>query len=145
MKISYREAKELDYQLILKLDQAAFCRQFDCPFKTETEVKKYFKNSKIFVILQNNKVVGYYSYKPEDKDTVEISGIVVIPEYQGKGIGSIVLKKILNDLNNIKTFWLTAHPKNIAALRLYFKFGFTITGWKDNYFGDGQPRLILKK
>lgn len=142
MKISYKEIA--DTALILKLDQAAFCREFDCPFKSEEEVKKYFANSKALLILDGKEPAGYYSYKYVHPDEAEITGIVVIPSYQGKGIDSMVLKKILSELKNVKKVWLLTHPKNIAALKLYFKFGFVITGWKDNYFGDGEPRLILQ-
>jgi len=41
------------------------------------------------------------------------------------------------------TIWLITHPLNTPAILLYLKNGFQITGWKDNYYGDSEPRIIF--
>lgn len=35
--------------------------------------------------------------------------------------------------------------ENASAIILYLKLGFEIYGLKENYYGDGQPRLLLKR
>ena len=54
------------------------------------------------------------------------------------------MDKLLKEIGN-KKIVLTVHPQNNAALRIYLKLGFVIISWKDNYFGDGEPRLYLEK
>lgn len=38
---------------------------------------------------------------------------------------------------------LAVHPDNQIALRLYASLGFEIKSRQENYFGDGEPRLLL--
>jgi ribosomal protein S18 acetylase RimI-like enzyme len=45
----------------------------------------------------------------------------------------------------IKPVHLVVHPKNVGALLLYLKCGFEMYGWDENYYGDGQPRLLVKR
>lgn len=40
---------------------------------------------------------------------------------------------------------LVVHPHNNPAISLYLSLGFKIESWRDNYFGDGEPRLVLVK
>lgn len=130
--------------ILLDLDQKSFCRIFDCPFKNVQEVEKHLSKSVVFLIKEYNLTIGYCSYETK-VNHVHISGVVMLPKFQGKGIGTFVMKKLLTKLKAYNKISLTVHPKNVTAVKLYYNFGFIVTGWKDNYFGDGQPRLILEK
>jgi len=41
-----------------------------------------------------------------------------------------------------KRIELVTHPDN-PALKLYESLGFTVESRKENYWGDGEPRLVL--
>ena len=43
-----------------------------------------------------------------------------------------------------KAIITVTHPQNTGAIILYLEHGFKIVGWKDDYYGDGQPRLMLE-
>jgi ribosomal-protein-alanine N-acetyltransferase len=38
---------------------------------------------------------------------------------------------------------LVTHPENKNALQLYMSLGFKVESRRENYFGDGEPRLVL--
>ena len=57
----------------------------------------------------------------------------------------IMIKSSQMKLKEIEKIELVTHPQNTAALKLYSKYGFIVTGQKENYYGDGEPRLILTK
>jgi len=83
-----------------------------------------------------------FAYEHQD-DGVEEKQIIVLPKYQGKGFGKVIVKKLLA-LAKGNNIYLHTHPKNIVAIILYLKNGFEITSWKENYYGDGEPRLIFR-
>jgi ribosomal protein S18 acetylase RimI-like enzyme len=145
MNIAYRKASELDYATLARLDKAAFCRDFDFALQNEAEVKKFIGDYDNWIVTCDETEVGYYSVNIESTTHAEIIGVVVIPEYQKKGIGSTILKRILDNVEGISLIKIVTHPKNIAAIKLYSNFGFEIVEYKENYYGDGQPRLVLNK
>ena len=68
---------------------------------------------------------------------------MVIPEFQGQGVAREVLTRLLKELKDVKRVDLVTHPDNQKALQLYQSLGFIVESRKENYFGDGEPRLIL--
>ncbi len=141
MIIRKANLKEIGKDLFY-IDNAAFNRDFDLKARSIKEEVDYLQNSEINVAYEGTKIVGFIAY--EDKqDSVEIISLAVIPEYQKKGIGKLLLNQILVKLKNRKVHLVT-HPRNTPAIILYLKLGFEIYGLKENYYGDGQPRLLLR-
>ena len=83
-----------------------------------------YKNS-IYIIKLNNKNIGFYS-DYEDKDYYEIGNICIIPEYQGKGIGTDILMKKIEEHND-KDIKIQYFKKNPVG-KLYKRFGFVENG-----------------
>jgi ribosomal-protein-alanine N-acetyltransferase len=141
MVIKKADLKEIGEDLFY-IDNAAFNRDFDLKSRSVKEETDYLQNSEIYVAYEGVKTIGFIAY--EDKqDSVEIISLAVIPEYQKKGIGKLLLNQILDGLKGRKIHLVT-HPRNTPAIILYLKLGFEIYGLKENYYGDGQPRLLLK-
>jgi len=97
----------------------------------------------VYLIEKNGEVVGNVSYERKSPDRVYISGLVVGSRFQGQGIGQAAMVKILEELKGTKRIELATHPDNKAAIALYESLGFVIESRKENYFGDGEPRLIM--
>jgi ribosomal protein S18 acetylase RimI-like enzyme len=57
----------------------------------------------------------------------------------------LLIRALLDEVGDKKPFELVTHPENTSAIITYLKSGFKIKAWKDNYFGDGQPRILLVK
>ncbi len=83
------------------------------------------KGGKIFVSKSKTKVVGAVALINRGTH-FELSKMAVDENYQGKGIGSELMKHLLqwSIKNNIHYLQLFSHSKLKAALNLYKKFGF---------------------
>jgi len=70
-------------------------------------VKTDIANGYIFFICADNKKIGYVLAPPTGKDGVMVARYLdtrfILPEYQGKGIGSKVLDILINEMNVVET------------------------------------------
>src|SRR5574344_2084388 len=98
-----------------------------------------------FAVYDNDALIGfimfgYGSLGSEEDDAVKVSAnnycvwrIMIDKNYQGKGYGNKVMQKALEYLHTFpcgkaKYCWLSYEKENIAAAKLYKKFGFTENG-----------------
>ncbi|MBN1618120.1 GNAT family N-acetyltransferase [Candidatus Dojkabacteria bacterium] len=109
---------------------------------------KFLSGNDGYVILNNEAVIGYYTYEvPSDGNEAEILGIVIAPDFQNKGFGTAIMEKIVSEIKNnpqIKSIKLVTHPENSGAIRFYWSFGFKIVDWLPEYY-DKKPRLVMRK
>lgn len=83
-----------------------------------------------------------------EEGVYEISSIVVHTDYRRKGLGKMMLDKILKEIRRnqkYKKIYLTVSPLNLGALLLYLKNGFMIYDFKKNVYGEGADRIYLVK
>ena len=78
----------------------------------------------IVIITINNKKIGFYHGENIDNNSYEIGNICIIPEYQGKGIGSTILKDIIAKHRH-QDIYLRYFKQNPVE-RLYLRLGFEI-------------------
>jgi ribosomal-protein-alanine N-acetyltransferase len=79
-------------------------------------------------------------------EEAHITILAVHPDYQRRGLGQLLLYALLRDAQKRQLEWATLEvkPSNQAALSLYQKLGFTITGRRRRYYKDtGEDALIL--
>ncbi len=76
-----RIEKYYPYNLLLLADE------------TVVAINKYLPYLDVYIAKQQGKIVGVISLLPVDKQTIEIKNIAISPAYQGKGLGSWILKK----------------------------------------------------
>jgi len=103
------------------------------------------KDAKIYAIIKGGEIVGDVSYEIKNKNTVYISGLCVDKKFQGQGIGREAIKILLGleELKNAKRIELVTHPENKNAIRIYESFGFKKEKQIENFYGDGQPRILM--
>lgn len=98
MKIDYRQAVKEDAELLVNIYNASFyddyVRYGSCPGYGQTKgmmeesIDKYLK----YIILCDNEPVGCVSCVKLEKGMYEVGCLCVIPEYQGKGIGTQAIR-----------------------------------------------------
>ncbi|MFW6130961.1 MAG: GNAT family N-acetyltransferase, partial [Atribacterota bacterium] len=77
------------------------------------------KKYEIFVALINRQIVGTVSLSMKDQDQIYIRSMAVHPDYQKRGVGLFILKKI-NELakrKNIKTISLDTTKQLKRAIK----------------------------
>lgn len=144
-KIFLKKAEINDIDKFLDIEKSVADLKTYSVFENEEEIKKSIKNEIVYFIEKEGILVGRIAYEIKNKDHAYLSDLVIKPEFQNQGIAREALALILEELKDKKEINLVVHPKNTPALLLYLSSGFIIESWKDNYFGDGEPRLILHK
>ncbi len=108
------------------------------------EAAEQIEKSINYFIKHGDDVVGSISYRVDATGSVEIDGLLIKPEAEGKGYAKAAILEILEELKGYKHIWLLTHPDNARSIPLYLSCGFTIRDRKENVFGDGEPRLVLE-
>lgn len=145
MSISLKKAGTEDMSTLIEFEKSVAGTKIYSPALEEKDWKEMLAKEIVYLIENNGEVVGNVSYEKKGDDHVYLSGLAIDPRFQGRGIGREVLGKILEELKDVKRIDLVVHPENSRALELYESFGFKEESQKENYFGDGEPRLVLIK
>ncbi|MFH0852134.1 MAG: GNAT family N-acetyltransferase [bacterium] len=142
-QIILKKANLEDIPTLLEIEKSVAGTNIYSPMVEDADWKEEFQKCEVYLIEHNNMVIGNLSYEKKENDHVYISGLVIKPEFQGQGIGRKVLIKLLEELKDMRRIDLVTHPDNHHALKLYQSLGFIVESRKENYFGDGEPRLVL--
>jgi len=143
-EIILRKAKNEDIPRFIEIEKDAESKIYSAT-TTEKEWQEEFakENATVYAIAKGKDVVGDISYEIKDKSTAYISGLCIDKNFQGQGVGKEAVKLMLGDLKNFEKIELATHPDNTNAIKLYKSFGFETKSQIENYFGDGQPRIIM--
>ena len=110
---------------------------------TSEEALDELSKSIVYFIKENAKIVGSVSYVMKAPNHAYIDGLLVTPSHQGHGLGRAAMLKILDKLKGVELIDLVTHPDNVASIKLYQSLGFTVGKSIENYFGDGEPRIVM--
>jgi ribosomal-protein-alanine N-acetyltransferase len=133
-----------DVQKLLEIEKTTIGLRLYSGYFNEEEVEGYVKNSVVYLIKNDGDIVGSISYDVIDPDHADISGLVIKPEFQKKGFARKAMELLFEKLKDYKKLSLVVHPDNHAR-KLYESFGFEEESRKENYFGDGEPRVVMVK
>ena len=97
-------------------------------------------NETIYIYKENKNIKGFI-HTQNGLDIIDLLNIIVKPEYQNQGIGSILLKYIINNKQN-KKIMLEVRSKNINAIKLYQKYDFKIINIRKNYYKDDDAIIM---
>lgn len=104
------------------------------------------ENSKYIVAKDNQEIVGFAGVLilPDD---VEITNIITKKIERKKGIGSLLLEKLIEMAKETKksNISLEVNENNIAARHLYENFGFEIVGVRKKYYQGKDDAIIMTK
>lgn len=128
----YREAVELRYEL--------FFRKHDLP--RNILIDEHENASRHVAIVSNGSLIAYGRLTNLGEGTYQLSQIVVKPQEQGKGYGTMILKKLveLAESNGGEKIVLNART---TATRLYKKYGFTNNGEVFPSKSTGVPHVQM--
>jgi ribosomal-protein-alanine N-acetyltransferase len=142
--IELLRAKIEDTGILLEIEKTSQGLSVYSGYFSKEEILNWIKTEVVFIIKKDEAVTGSISYELKDKGHVYISGLVIKPEFQKMGIARGAMNLFLDKLSDVKKFSLAVHPDN-HAVKLYESLGFKKDSVVENYFGDGEPRVVMSK
>ena len=133
MKIEFRKAQTADAEVLIDIYNAAFYSDYvrygECPAygRTVEMMKQSILNYPKFLISCDDKPVGCISCKALEKGIYEVGCLCVIPEFQGKGIGTSTMEFVKTQYPDWNRFTLVTPVDKSENVRFYTeKCGFDI-------------------
>ena len=145
MKISLKKVTEQDIPTLLFIEKSIVGSKTYSALLNTGDWIKAIKDGPVYLIKKNEVIVGDISYEIKSKDLAYISGLLILPDFQQQGIAREAMNSILAEIGDIERIDLVTHPENFKAIGLYESLGFKIESRKENYFGDGEPRVVMVK
>lgn len=104
------------------------------------------ENSKYIVAKENENVVGFAGIILLP-DNAEITNIVTKKSERKKGIGSLLLEKLIEMAKNEKkeNISLEVNENNFSARNLYEKYKFEIVGMRKKYYNGKDNAIIMTR
>ena len=129
-----RKYENTDYEFVYEVKKNAYKKYVEqCWGKwDDIDQKNRFKEfmektvDRTYIIMFNDERIGFYQGQVVNERTYYIENICIIPEYQGKGIGTEILKSVINEYSdkNIEIQYFKQNPVG----NLYKKLGFEPNG-----------------
>lgn len=151
MEIKYRKADIEDTELLIDIYNSAFYSDYikygECPAYGQTKemMERSIINYPKFIILSDNTPVGCVSCKQVKAGTYEVGCLCVVPQYQGKGIGTQAIKFVTSYYKDWDKFTLITPIDKKENVKFYTeKCGFDIVSAEM----DGNvkvARFVLKR
>lgn len=138
-----REMAFEDIAAVLEIDQVSFSNPW--PERSYRYELAENQAAQLFVAkLDDGALVAYLGYWLIG-DEVHISTFAVHPEFRRQGIGESLLKNALADAGKrgAQVATLEVRASNEAAIKLYEKLGFEVTGSREGYYRDNDEDAIL--
>ena len=133
MEISFRQAKKEDTELLVDIYNSSFYSDYikygECPAygKTKEMMEQSIINYLKFIIFCNDKPIGCISCKEKGNGIYEVGCLCVIPEFQGKGIGTSAMEFVKSYYEDWNKFTLVTPVDKSENVRFYTeKCGFDI-------------------
>ena len=125
MEITYRKANAEDAELLIGIYNAAFYRDYlkygTCPGygKTKEMMEKSIAGSVKLMILCDEKPVGVISCKQMEDKQYEVGCLCILPEYQGRGIGTKAFNFALSYFDDWEKFTLITPVDKEENVKFY--------------------------
>lgn len=100
-----------------------------------TITKDYIEINEVYKLVQNDQIIGYYSYFFTDQNSIKLDNIFILPDFIGKGFGKILMNDFLKNIKqlSINKVTLDAEPN---AEKFYKTFGFETIGQLESSIKD---------
>lgn len=140
LHISIMSVEDLD--AVYKIEQRIYPQPWSMNiFKSELERS----DKRIYLIARiEGSVAGYAGLMIVDGEG-HITNLAVDEPYRKRQIGTVLVLRLIEMARLRKVHWLTLEVResNVAAQKLYEKFGFRRIGVRKGYYSDGETALIM--
>ena len=145
INLQYRRAEKSDAELLIDIYNSAFyddyVRYGECPAygRTVERMENSIESFPKEIVISDNTPVGVVSVEETGDGIYYIGCLCVVPEYQGKGIGTQAFSHLLTVYPDWKKFVLITPADKEENIRFYTeKCGFKI----DGISMDGNVKVV---
>lgn len=142
--INIREYVPSDKEAVLKLIRLNIPQYF-AP-EEEADLSQYLDNEREFyyVLLSGVEIIGCGGINMADNGTRgKISWDIIHPDWQGRSLGSLLLKYRINILMSMGINRITVRTSQLAY-QFYQKRGFILKSIKKDYWAKGLDMYFMK-
>ncbi len=168
MELDFKQCSERDVDVLLVLSKNTFTQAFE-KYNNPEDFKAYLStaftgqtllaqlrnpNSFFYFVYLGNQAIGYMKLNQKQAQTdlisddgMELERIYFLEEFQGRGFGASVLRKVTEVAISLqkKFIWLGVWEKNTRAIVFYERYGFKKFGTHPYYIGtDKQTDLLMR-
>lgn len=140
MIIRYMEEKDLDQ--VTALEESCF----SMPWRRHDFEDILSNPDRIYLVCEEGGEILGGCMLTDLLGEGDISNVAVYEKYRGKGIATILLKKIIEigiQERNIDAFTLEVRESNVAAIGLYQKVGFVSEGIRPNFYERPKENAVI--
>lgn len=145
MKIAFRKADVTDAELLIGIYNSSFYQDYirygECPAygKTVEMMRQSIMECPKFLILYDEKPVGCISCRELHPGIYEVGCLCVIPEFQGKGIGTAAMEFVKSYYADWRRFTLITPADKTENVYFYTeKCGFAVQSLEM----DGNVKVV---
>jgi ribosomal protein S18 acetylase RimI-like enzyme len=147
----------VDYRLYVPEDFAAIYAIEEVCFQPPQRFSRAYmrqligqSNAATWVAEQDGRIRGFglVEWTREAADMIAyIQTLEVLPETRGQGVGGELLRRMESSARVAvaMAIWLHVDAENAAAIRVYERHGFQLSGREADYYGRGRAGLIYAK
>ncbi|KPL60987.1 GNAT family N-acetyltransferase [Rossellomorea vietnamensis] len=119
-------------------------RFLNTAYNDEMMIKR-LNGSSLYVAEIGGKIVGFANFSPvRENGEVELGAIYLLPEYQGKGIGTALLQEGIKNVNGAKSVNISVEKENKSGTNFYHAKGFKVLSeFDDNLEGHITKMLRM--
>jgi ribosomal protein S18 acetylase RimI-like enzyme len=141
-----QRATPSDARPICELSQVSFA-EYD-PHAARTTANMMLEpGARTLVAERNGKLLGFIILRRQAGEALAVNAIAVTPTERGRGVGKRLMQAAERYAKShaISRITLCTAQANLAALDLFLRRGFNITGRTAVYYWRGQPACWLEK
>lgn len=109
-------------------------------------VESYLADGSLYSARWEDTTVGVFVLCAVDETKIELKNIAVAPEWQGKGVGKVLLEKVIETARSLghKTLEVGTGNSSLRQIGFYQRGGFRMDRIAKNYFVLNYNELIVE-
>ena len=144
-KVNIRLASKADLKELFRLEQQCFGEESFSARQISYLATR--SSGSFFVLTENGQMAGFLVLlRRKNSSGIRLYSLAVSPDFRGKNYAFTLLNKAVGfaQQEGKSRLLLEVSENNEAAIQLYHKFGFRITGKRKAYYKDGSTALLMR-
>lgn len=141
----FRQMEVGDIPVVLEIEQECFLSSWSFE-GYQNELSR--DDSKAIIVENSKTIIGFAVLRLiTSASESEILNIAIKPEFQKRGIGTILLKEIIGFLKSkrIRSLWLEVRKTNFTAQNFYRRNRFILNGQRKNFYTNPPEDALIMK